>query len=92
MTALHLVVVFAGDPGVAPAMEGEAAVMDADADLVAREAGQFSRDDERFGGLAQVNGGGPAVRSGRREPLDPVLDGDQVSEGIPAGKRHNTAS
>ena len=91
VSALHLVVVLAGDAGVAPSVQGEAAVVHADADLVARQAGQFSGDDERLGGLAQVHGRGPAMRSGGREPLDAVLDGDQVAEGIPAGKRH-TAS
>ena len=55
MSALHLVVMLARDPGVAAAREGEAT-------------------------------------SRGREPLYPVLDGDQVAEWIPAGKRHNTAS
>ena len=57
---------------------------------VARQAGQFGGDDEGVGGLAQVDGRRPALRAGGGQPLEPMLNREQVAKRIPARKCHDT--
>ena len=69
---------------------GEPAVVHLDADLLAREPGQFGGDDEGVGGLAQVDGRRPALRAGGGQPLESVLNREQIAERIPARESHDT--
>ena len=90
MAALDLVVLLAGDAGVAPALQRHPAVLHFDAHLLPRQPGKLGRDDQRIGGFAEVDGRRPALRGGRGQPLQPVLNREQVAERIPACEGHGS--
>jgi elongation factor P len=80
-------VLLAGDAGIAATLQGDTAVVHLDANLLARQAGQLRRHDEGVGGFTEVHGWRPALRA-RRQPLEAVLDGQQVAQRVPASKSH----
>ena len=88
MAAFDLMVLLARHAGVAAALQRESAVVDFDANLFARQARELGGHDEGVGGFAEVDGRRPALRTGRGQPLEPMLDGEQVAERIPACKGH----
>ena len=89
MSALDLMVLLARHARVAAALQRQPAVVHLDANLLARETGQFGGDDEGVGGFAQVDGRRPALRTRRGHPLEPMLNGEQIAERIPACKCHD---
>ena len=88
VAALDLVVLLAGHARVAAALQRQAAVLHFDAHLLARQAREFGGDDEGVGRLAEVDGRRPALRAGRGQPLEPMLNGEQIAQRVPACKGH----
>ena len=81
------------EPGpLAPhAGQRDAVIGGLDGDVGLEDARQFGGEDVRLGGLVQVDRWLPAGRPGR-ETVQALLDGEQVAQRIPAGKRHRSAS
>ena len=92
MAAFNLVILLARDARLAAALQRQAVFVNVDSHLLAREAGQLGGEDERVGGLAEVDGRRPALRAVRREALEAMLDADQIAERVPARKDHDSAS
>ena len=88
MAAFHLVVLLAWHARVAPALKRDAAVLHFNADLVAREAGEFGSDDKRIGRFTEVDRWCPALRPRGRQPLEAMLNREQVAERVPTCKCH----
>ena len=88
VAAFDLVILLARDARVAAALQRDAPVVHLDAHLFARYTRQLGGHDERVGGLAQIDGRRPALGAGRGQPLEPMLNRQQVAERIPACKGH----
>src|SRR5262245_4394434 len=69
------------------ARDRHSSFMNADVEIFAAHSRHFGRDDELLRGFLDVHGRHPAVRSGRIA-VQALLDGQQVADGIPAGKGH----
>src|SRR5690606_28075668 len=81
-------VLLAGDVAVAPhTREREPPLVKMDLQILAAQPGQLRRDHVAVGGLVQIDGRHPARRAGGK-PVEPLLDGEQVADRIPAGKGH----
>ncbi len=69
------------------ARERDATVVNVNLHVLALEAWKFGRDDVSIPGFVQVHGWHPARRS-RRKAVQPLLNGQEVTNGIPPRKRH----
>ena len=65
----------------------DSAVVHLNLHVIPRETGNLRRDDVLVGGLVDVNRGNPAGRVGR-EPVQTLLDGQQIADRIPSRKGH----
>ena len=87
VSAFDLVVLLARDASIATALQDDSAVVNFDADLVAGQPWQFGRNNEGVGGFTEVDGWHPPLWA-RRQPLETVLDGQQVAQWVPASESH----
>ena len=62
MPALDLVILLARNTGIASTLQRDPTIVDLDTHLIARDAGQLRRHDERFGGFTEIDGRCPALR------------------------------
>src|SRR5688572_2414869 len=92
MSALHLVILIARDARFTPSLQRELVVMHVNADLIAGETGQLDGENERVRGFTQINGGRPALRPMNGQPLEAMLNPDEVAERVPARKDHDFPS
>jgi elongation factor P len=88
MATLDAMVLLAGDgPLAARTRESKTAVLHMDVNILALEAGHLRGDYVAIGSFVEIDGRRPAGRP-RCKPVEPLLDGEQIANGIPAGKRH----
>jgi len=88
VAALETVELLAGDRTLLPhAAQGEAAVAGLNVDVVAFDARNLGGQDVGVGGFVEVNRGLPAGGP-RREPVQALLDREQIPERIPPCERH----
>ena len=86
--ALHAVVLLAGRLALgAHARQRQSSVEHLNLKVLALEARQLRGDRVLVGGLVEVDGRHPSRGAGR-EPVEPLLNGQQVADRIPSGKRH----
>lgn len=88
MPAFHLVVLLARHASIATALQREPAVVQFDADLLARHAGQLRGHHERLRGFTQVHGRCPTLGP-RGHAFETVLNGQEIAEGVPPSKCHD---
>src|SRR5262249_48363614 len=69
----------------------ETVVVELDVDVVAREAGEFRRQDIRVRRFEQIDARGPAGLTGGKT-VQPLLNRQQVTERVPACKGHEWQS
>ena len=69
--------------------EGQPPVVKVNLDRIAGDAGELGRDDVLAGSLVQIDGRFPPAMSGC-ESIQPLLNGQQVANRIPAREGHES--
>ena len=78
-----------GPAAFAPhAGERQPAVVQVDLEVLALETGQFGGDHVVFGRFVQIDRRRPAARARAQTGPRPLLDGEEIADGIPARERH----
>jgi hypothetical protein len=90
MAAFDLVILLARHAGFAAALQRQAVFMHVDPHLFTRQAGKFSSENEGPVRFAQIDRRRPALRPMRGQSFQAVLDADQIAEGIPTRKDHDS--
>src|SRR5438270_443076 len=70
------------------AAAGDPAVLDMNLDLIARESRQLRREHELIRGLVQIDRRRPAGSVSTDEMTELFVQREEITERIPAGKRH----
>ena len=89
VAAFDAMVLLAGHARRRPlSLELDVTVEEPDLEILAGEPGQFGGEHVSIGRLVQVDRWRPARVTGLGEPVDPLLQGEQIAQRIPAREGH----